>query len=318
MINVKHHFPKALIFVLSIYGSAWAQNCKLDLTPVMPDVLASNKIKEIKVFKTELSGTKLEHQHFFIDENGGCNKQLTYMDAAKSKDPIVSECTFDKKTNCSKFSKHVKINGVETNILSDEEYYDDNGKLIKKITLEGDGIIQKTIHSFDQKSNGNEEKRFYKINVKENDTLTKVINIKSSKRHLYYLATKTASGYDTERNETVFDTPNSGSVKVYRNEKLINQYEFGKDKKPKSIETEEIAYGLPHSETAFKKVYTNDDKTFAPAKDIENCKYLVLVKNSTNGVATSLVYDKKSMLLLKEINTNSNKILEGKEYEYIK
>lgn len=308
---------KALLIFSLITNWGLAQNCKLDLTPVTPDILVTNKIKEIKVFKTDVAGNKLDHQVFFIDENGGCNKEFFYVDAAKSNEPIVSECTFDKKTNCSIFSKRMKVNGLEKSLLKDEEFYDDNGKLIKKVTLEGDEIIQKTIHTFDHK-NGNEDKYFYKISVKENDTLTKVLNIKTAKKHLYYLVNKTANGYDTERSETVFDTPNSGTVKVYRNEKLINQYEFGKDKKLKSIDSEEIAYGLPHAETAFKKVYTNDDKTFAPTKDIENCKYLVMVKRGTSDVTTSLVYDKKTSLLLKEVNTHNGKILEGKEYEYVK
>ncbi|MBP9068684.1 MAG: hypothetical protein KBG47_04200 [Bacteroidia bacterium] len=308
---------RSLITFVLVANWSIAQNCKLDITPVTPDILVTNKIKEIKVHKTDASGNKLNYQHFYIDENGGCNKQLFYVDASRSNEPIISECAFDKKTNCSTFSKRLKVNGVEKSLVKDEEYYDDNGKLIKKITVEGDEIIQKTIHTFDQK-NGNEDKRFYKISVKENDTLTKVTNIKTTKKHLYYLVNKTATGYDTERSETIFDTPTSGNVKVYKNDKLINQYEFGKDKKQKSQDSEEINYGLPHAETSFKKVYTNDDKTFAPAKDVENCKYLVMVKRGTSDVTTSLVYDKKTSLLLKEINTHNSKTLEGKEYEYIK
>ncbi|MDZ4665539.1 MAG: hypothetical protein SGJ15_11715 [Bacteroidota bacterium] len=316
--QAKLYIKALIVFAVSSFGDLTAQNCKLDLTPVTPDVLVSNKVKEIKVHKTDVSGNKLNYQHFYIDENGGCNKQLFYIDPTKSNDPVVSECIFEKKTNCSIFSKHIKMNGVDKSLLRDEEYYDDNGKLIKKITVEGDEIIQKTIHTFDSKNSANEDKRFYKIHVKENDTLTKVINTKTAKKHLYYLINKTASGYDTERSETVFDTPTSGSVKVYRNDKLVNQYEFGKDKKQKNLDTEEIAYGLPHAETAFKKVYTNDDKIFAPAKDIENCKYMVMVKRGTNDVTTSLVYDKKTLLLLKEVNSQNGKNIEGKEYEYVK
>ena len=99
------------------------------------------------------------------------------MDAAKNNEPIICECTFDKKTNCSIFSKRMKVNGVEKSLLKDEEFYDDNGKLIKKMILEGDEVIQKTIHTFDQK-NGSEDKRFYKISVKENDfdrTFSKIV-----------------------------------------------------------------------------------------------------------------------------------------------
>lgn len=308
---------KALLTFSLITSWGLAQNCKLDLTPLAPDILVTNKVKEIKVYKTDVAGNKLNFQVFFIDENGGCNKELLYVDAAKNNEPIICECTFDKKTNCSIFSKRMKVNGVEKSLLKDEEFYDGNGKLIKKMILEGDEVIQKTIHTFDQKS-GSEDKRFYKISVKENDTLTKVVNIKTTKKHLYYLVNKTANGYDTEKNETVFNTPNSGTVKVYRNDKLINQYEFGKDKTHKSVESEEIAYGLPHAETAFKKIYTNHDVTFAPAKDIENCKYIVMVKRATSDVTTSLVYDRKTSLLLKEVNTHNGKTMEGKEYEYVK
>ncbi len=308
-----------VIFVAVLNGNLVSQNCKLDLTPVTPDILVANKIKEIKVYKTDLTGNKLNYQNFFIDENGGCNKEYVYVDASKSKDPILCECTFDKKTNCSVFSKRLIINGVEKSILRDEEYYDDNGKLIKKITVEGDEIIERTVHTFDPKNSANEDKRFYKIYVKENDTLTKVFNIKTAKKHLYYLKNKTGSGYVTERSETIYDTPTSGSVKVYKNEKLINQYEFGKDKKVKNMDEEsEQSYGLPHNETSFKKIFTNDDKTFAPAKDIENCKFMVMVKKGSNEVITSLVYDKKTGLLLKEVNTHNGKSMEGREYEYIK
>jgi hypothetical protein len=311
-------YIKGIIFLILISNLTKAQNCKLDLTPVAPDILVANKVKEIKVYKINVSGNKLNYQHFFIDENGGCNKEFFYADASKSSEPIISECAFDKSTNCSIFSKHMKVNGVEKNLLKDEEFYNDNGKLIKKITVEGDEIIQKTIHTFDQK-NGNEDKRFYKIVVKDNDTLAKVVNVKTAKKHYYYSINKTSTGYETERIETLFDTPNSGSVKVYRNEKLVTEYEFGKDRKVKNLDEErQIEYGLPHSETSFQKVYTNDDKTFVPAKDTENCKYIVMVKRGTSDITTSLVYDKKTSLLLKEVNTQNSKTLEGKAYEYVK
>lgn len=268
---------KTFILFLCYCCSGFAQKCRIDYAYATSDLLAKNKVKEIKIRQGADTSIKDLH-HFFIGEKGCPEKQLYYDIYSKGTEPAVYLFSSDVFKTKQVYTHGRMIKGKITEYEKIEEFYTKSGKITHRKRTESIDLLNITLNKYDTSDDKKIDMRMYRM-MPAGDTISSVVSFFNGEKRIYTLLTKKPEGWEeSEKLITIYKNGELQEQKQYSKGVLIKttSKEMLSEQQMKEINNEPYSANNPLPFNATPKI----DTTYS---DIE--KVILNQRNSKNKKA---------------------------------